>query len=272
MSININGNLLSSGFTTNSNILNTDVITNGLLLWYDAGNTYSYPPSAPGNYYDCGYGCQYYASDPGCSSCSTRILDMSGNALDGTATAMSVSYNTTTGGGALYFNGSTYKVLMNGLRAKCTTSITWNLWMNHTTNVTEAEGIFGNLRTVLYLYTGATYYSLQYQCYFSDFSITGPSINNLSNNVWYNITLVEDYSGGNTTITAYLNGTYYSTYNGTGKYPIYYAGAEFYLGYDNSAAQYRYGGYIGPFMVYDRALSAQEVAQNYNAIKPRYGI
>ena len=113
MSINVNSNIISStGFNTSGDILNSpSVITDGLTLWLDAGNNASYMNSS--SYYDCGYGCQYYASDPGCTNCNTQIKDMSGYGNDGTfVNSTTVGYDNT--GGYLNFNGSDKYVVTNG--------------------------------------------------------------------------------------------------------------------------------------------------------------
>jgi hypothetical protein len=82
MSVNLSGNIISStGFDTAGNILNSqNIVTDGLVLWLDAGNlaSYNYVAGTGAGYYDCGYGCQYYASNPGCTNCNTQIKDMSG--------------------------------------------------------------------------------------------------------------------------------------------------------------------------------------------------
>ena len=77
------------------NIIN--VVTRGLVLWLDAGNNASYANTS--NYYDCGYGCQYYSSNPGCTNCNTQWRDISGYGNDGTIqNGTPISYNN--GGGA----------------------------------------------------------------------------------------------------------------------------------------------------------------------------
>lgn len=70
-------NLTGTNFNTLGEIPTTpNVVTDGLVLWLDAGNHSSYKNSS--NYYDCGYGCQYYSSNPGCTNCDTLWADISG--------------------------------------------------------------------------------------------------------------------------------------------------------------------------------------------------
>jgi hypothetical protein len=81
MGIIIGGNNLSGiNFNTIGEVPTTpNIITDGLVIWMDAGNNQSFFPS---NYYDCGYGCQYYSSNPGCTNCVSKWNDLSGNGND----------------------------------------------------------------------------------------------------------------------------------------------------------------------------------------------
>ena len=104
MSIIIGGNTLAAtdfnatGETGN----NISFSTRGLILNYDAGNLNSLTTTS--NYYDCGYGCQYYASAPSCTNCNTQWRDISGYGLDGTLTN-GATFNSA-GGGSVYFDAT----------------------------------------------------------------------------------------------------------------------------------------------------------------------
>ena len=82
MGIIINGFSLSAeNFNPSGEIGKTPtVVTRGLRLWLDAGNYNSYINTV--NYYDCGYGCKYYSSNPGCTSCNDKWSDLSGYGND----------------------------------------------------------------------------------------------------------------------------------------------------------------------------------------------
>jgi len=76
MGIIVGGNSMSGHFNYVGESQNTpNIVTDSLTFWLDPGNDASYRNSS--NYYDCGYGCQYYASNPGCTNCNTQIKDMS---------------------------------------------------------------------------------------------------------------------------------------------------------------------------------------------------
>jgi hypothetical protein len=116
MGIIIGGNTLSG---TNFNTLGEtpptpNVITDGLVVWLDAGNNASYINSS--NYYDCGYGCQYYSSNPGCTSCNSQWKDMSGNGNDANMTSNSM-INYSNFGGAMNFNGSNLGTIPHSSRS-----------------------------------------------------------------------------------------------------------------------------------------------------------
>jgi len=86
MGIILGGNNLSgTNFNTQGEIPTTPtVVTDGLVLWLDAGNLDSFINTSA-NYYDCGYGYQYYVSNPGCTVASTKWFDISGYGNDWSA-------------------------------------------------------------------------------------------------------------------------------------------------------------------------------------------
>jgi hypothetical protein len=89
-------------------------------------------------------------------------------------------------------------------------------------------------------------------------------------NAWYNLAIT--YNG--TTATAYVNGT------SVGSSAIIWSapGASTFFALmsqdsTNMSATTAYAsGSIGAFMVYNRALTADEVTTNFNALRNRYGI
>ena len=114
MTIVIGGNTLSGNFNSNGDSQNTPtVVTDSLQLWLDPGNNSSFANTS--NYYDCGYGCQYYSSNPGCTNCNTQIKDISGNGRDGTfQNGASMTY-ASSGGGAMNFNTASQYVSCGSL-------------------------------------------------------------------------------------------------------------------------------------------------------------
>jgi hypothetical protein len=93
---------------------------------------------------------------------------------------------------------------------------------------------------------------------------------NLTSGVWYYITAV--YNNSTYTASLYMNGVLQQSLTGG-------------LGFSNPTGNYTIGNYsigtpfsaffqgnLGSHHYYNRALSAQEIKQNYNATKKRYGL
>ncbi len=92
---------------------------------------------------------------------------------------------------------------------------------------------------------------------------TRSSAINISDGAWKNVVLT--FSGG--TGNLYLNGSLVSTHT----YNISNNSSNLFIGAEANANQYAACN-IAQALVYNRALSAQEVLQNYNATKGRYGL
>lgn len=85
---------------------------------------------------------------------------------------------------------------------------------------------------------------------------------------WYYITGVFDWA--NTTLTMFINGeqansSTLTTANSVSSTTVAYIGAR-----NANSAVFR--GEIGPISLHDRALSVEEIKQNFNAIRGRFGI
>jgi hypothetical protein len=281
MSINIGGNILAaSGFTTNGEINDPNVVTDGLVLWYDPGNFYSYA-LATSSYYDCGYGCQYYASDPGCNSCTNRLLDMSGNAHD--ASAVSISTFSSSDGINLYFPGDvwssdTHTLNISGLTSHCISTMTYEIWVNLDIHTTDTITIFGNNDSsgngvFINASTGATYDTISFIYFDSGHVGVQIDIDNLTHpSVWNHLVFTTSGTTG-TVLTGYVNGVYHNVTTRAGE-PIGYGSMDFVLG-DGSRApanKHPFQGYVGPVRVYNRILSITEIVQNFNAGRQRYGV
>jgi hypothetical protein len=99
-------------------------------------------------------------------------------------------------------------------------------------------------------------------------------LSTLSSAVWYNVSMVYDragtFSSGTPQWQLYLNGTLQGTTNmGTPQTTAFTAVPP---GIVRSACCSLYTGQLSTFYAYNRALSATEVQQNFQAIRGRYGI
>jgi hypothetical protein len=107
---------------------------------------------------------------------------------------------------------------------------------------------------------------ISFSCWHS--SLTNKVTSTQSFNFWYYLGFT--YFG--TTLTAYINGISVGTTTFTRNAPssLYYGLCS--IDSTNMGTAGYAGGNLGSFKVYNRALSAIEVLQNYNAYKGRFGI
>jgi hypothetical protein len=90
----------------------------------------------------------------------------------------------------------------------------------------------------------------------------------LSNSVWQNLTFTKN----GTSIIGYLNGTQtYTSTAGSGNI-LYNTSKNLSLGAGISCSSRNFNGNMVTSQIYNRALSAAEVLQNYNAQKGRFGL
>lgn len=220
-------------------------VENGLVLSLDAGNTRSYPGSG------------------------TTWTDLSGNALNGTMT--NVTYNAGDGG-YMSFDGTTSIV-------DCGASSLLNL-TNFTLEV-MIYAINGGENNLARIIDRNALSTVGYQLWLNDTAVadgikainvssftpeTKIYVNNsLSYSTWQHY--VATLSG--TTGNLYLNASSIGT-NASMTVPTS-GTANFYIG-NRAAADRTFNGRIAVVKVYNRALSADEIRQNFNALRGRYGI
>jgi len=232
-----------------------NVVTNGLVLALDAANPKSYV------------------------SGSTTWNDLSGNNNHTTASGGPV-YNTTTGSTSnFYFNGSSNFTIasnvINGI-SNYSTEFTISSFFMY-----SATGSFGSIfekqnaaggpvpRLDFGGYSSPNVYFTTYNS--SSVSVRDTTINTSSfpitfkQNQWYQYTTTNSSAGGGTG-NIYVNGVLLLTYSFLATFP------------DNTQT-IGIGGYnrklrgnISNFQMYNRALSATEVTQNYNALKSRFNL
>ena len=257
MSINIQGRLLSSsGYTYNKEINDPNVVTKGLIGWWDAGHFYSYAGSNA-SYYNCGYGCQYYASDPGCTNCDDQILDMSGYGSDGTPYGgASFAYEDI--GGYMLFDGVNGTYISVGNDPILSPSeITIMAWVNPTgtgnRNIASNEGNIG------YRYRVESDGTLWW--YVSGNNVSG---GNVPNDEWSHTCVTGDANG----LEAFVN-TVSVASNSTAFNPT--SPSTLIIGAYLASGE-AFNGKIPMLLIYDRVLSQGEINQNYNATQPRFGV
>lgn len=94
--------------------------------------------------------------------------------------------------------------------------------------------------------------------------------NNFANNTWHNVALVWNPSG--TTKYIYKNGVLDTSVSVSSRPMQFYSGATLRIGGRHDSNIRPMSGYIPFFYVYNRALSATEIEQNFNATRDRFGV
>ena len=235
----------------------SNIITNGLQLYLDAGNRQSYPTT----------GSTWY--------------DLSGNGNNGTLVNSPTFYTYSTAPDkvpSFGFNGSTQRVSFSYQTPVQTsaTAFTWTIWYYPLSNQ-DSYIVMGYRGT-----TPLQFYKLttqKFEMYPAE--VYGPSLLN----GWRMMTAVYDGTLSNpANMKIYHGSQYSSTYGGTldnnaPNFPIELRDADnpdlspsampFYVGGDPIGGEY-YNGYIGGVLIYNRALTASEIAMNYDSITKRY--
>jgi hypothetical protein len=224
------------------------VVDANLMVWVDAAQTASY------------------------SGSGTTWTDLSGNGKTYTLTN-SPTFNSTTGGGVITFAGASSQYATTAATLfNSTTSNAYsiNIWV-YPTGAGQIVSVDGQTTpNTAYHYT-AIEITAAGLIYFGQWTgaISTVATSAQSLNAWYN--LVITYNG--TTATAYVNGTTVGSSNISWTAPG--ANTFFALMSTDSTNMSGVAGYasgsVGAFMVYNRALTSDEVTSNFNALRNRYG-
>jgi hypothetical protein len=219
------------------------IVTNGLVLNLDAGNSSSY------------------------SGTGTTWTDLSGNSNNGTLTN-GPTYSSDNRG-FFNFNGtSQYVNLGNKFNISPGTAALWFTVNNNiTTTNTFNYRLFGKTTNYELRFTNTTSDAGNFGALQADIggNVT-TSQRNWTANQWYYATLTWNQTSNvsNIYVNGVLDGTgTVSNITGqtTGNFEIGRSGTQGYL-----------AGKISLFKLYNRVISAEEVSQNFNALRGRYGI
>lgn len=213
-----------------------NIVTDGLVFYLDAANTKSYIGSG------------------------TTWTDLSRGGNNGTLVNMDSTGFSSSNGGVIVFDGTNDYVIHNSLDLG--TIASWSIWVKYTSfsgvpvllgsNVNNYYSLYYlNSSKIFYVGYGSTFPSLVYS--------TGLTIGQ-----WYNITLTRN----GLTITIYINGVSIGTMSGgssTLSSIFSIIGAE-------TSARYYSNINLSQVIIYNRVLNSQEVLQNYNTTKSRFGL
>ena len=224
------------------------MVTDGLVLSLDAANTKSYPKSG------------------------TTWSDLSGNGNTGTLT----NGPTFSAGnlGSIVFDGVDDYVNCGSNSSLNLGSLTLSAWVKASTNVSTYRAIIADESI-----TGASTWNYRLYIVQSSglvvFDVSGGGYSGVSstyainNNQWYHICAVRTGPGGSQNL--YINGILNNSGSDTTSittlsYAVWIGRSPF------SSGIYPFIGNIPQVSIYNRALSATEILQNYNATKNRFGL
>ena len=233
--------MIIQGVTLNGvYVIDLGIVTTNLSMFLDAGNASSYPGTG------------------------TAWTDLSGNSRNGTLTN-GPTY-TSADGGAIVFDGANDFVQCSG--SLTATAATFVIWMRRNGAQVSYAGIlysrgaaatgisfFGTTNKISYTWNNAV------DTYTWDSGLTIPDLTWCMIAVSVTSTAATAYlcqSGGITSATNTVNHT--STVLDDVK-----------LAQDDLGGRF-FNGRISVAMIYDRALSADEITQNFNALRGRYGL
>ena len=208
--------------------------TSGLILYYDIGSTECYDGSS-------------------------TLIDLSGSGYNGNIVNASFS---TQDGGSLNFDGNSYVSTSYTVPfIDETVDFTWNVWIK--SKILSGMPIIGNRDNYSLPINFIKIHSYSFE-YFPTSGSSGNISITLPINTWVNVCIVK--SG--TTIKYYLNGNLVGQSYNVG--PISDTNA-FYLGADPDANEYS-NSQVAIVKIYDRAISATEVSDNYSKDVTRFNI
>ena len=224
---------------------NSKIVTDGLQLCLDAGNIKSYPSPFTG----------------------TTWTDLSGNGNTGTLNGTingGVGYSGLNGG-SLTFDGTDDYVALGTPSALQFSSgaFTIDMWWRASSRKLHTLFSYGDNAWMYYLEPfggGDMYIRMARSKVQNDGSIA-----RVSPNIWYHTVAVCPIGSNN---LHYINGALVHTAAVLGAFSY---SKTLNIGYADNEGYY-FGGNIGSAKIYNRALTATEVAQNYNALKGRYGL
>lgn len=212
-------------------------VTSGLVLYLDAANARSYPKSG------------------------TTWFDRSGNGNNGTL-VNGVGYSANNYG-SLSFDGVDDDVSITSYQLSTSNSsdpYTLSAWINRT-GITTVGGIITQYSSSANRFGFRENNSkLSWWKGGSDIAV---SASNIPTNVWKYVVGVKRVDNS---VSIYLD----SIEVGTGTDNLYFENATLKIGRFGTVAPFN--GNIAQVSIYNRALSAAEIKQNYNAFKGRYGL
>ncbi|CAB4160461.1 Concanavalin A-like lectin/glucanases superfamily [uncultured Caudovirales phage] len=204
----------------------------------------------------------------------TAWNDISGNQNNGTL-INGPTFNSSNGGSIVFDGSNDYVETNNTINISSNQSRTIDVWIylnNSTTrHVLCSWGGFGqdilcNLEVNQVVGANTNY------PYFAGFNNDAYIAQTISLNTWTNLTLTYDTGTINSSngIKMYINGLSKSVLFPNGNRILNTTNSKIYIGYEGAGSRNPMNGRVANCKIYNRALSASEILQNYNATKTRY--
>ena len=224
-----------------------NIVTDGLVFAVDAADKLSYPGSG------------------------TVWKDLSGNGNDGTLTN-GPTFDSGNGGSLVFDGSDDYVDFGYNATLRSSNEFTWIAWCYPEEKTFRYRTVFSTgygSTTGVQLRMDRSLPANNNEFIFeTNHTISGKggiSTGTVDNNAWYMVSGVVDSS----TRKIYLNTTLKNSSNINGDYVI---GSNNLTIGDNRVANEYWLGNIGPILFYHKALTPQEITQNYNALKSRFGL
>lgn len=225
---------------------NTSIVRNGLVLHLDAANRKSYPGSG------------------------TNWTDLSGNGNNGTL-INGVAYSTDNNG-IMSFDGTNdyVRVPHNPNLSFGSSSFTIDMFfnLNSLSNVPRfmQKGLVGNSNAeFLFIINSSGFFSFATNSTGTATFSTSPSDWSPALSTWHHAAIVKV----GTTLSYYRNGEYF--YQSTVDSTMFSGTSDLTIGSTITPGNFL-NGKLPAIKMYNRALSAVEIQQNFNALRGRYGI
>lgn len=229
-------NPLSSNFASNTA---PTVVTTFLSLYLDAGNPSSYPGTG------------------------TTWFDISGNNRNGTL-VNGTAYSADNGGVFVFDGTNDYVNVANSSLNHGTSNFTYACWVNLAAKPASGtifeNGSWTNCLLFRYETDGITLYSMN--TYFGKFAFN-PTLN-----TWNYLTFVRN---GNT-VTFYLNGVSSSSLAFGTSLNVNPSPNNLFIGSSQHTTGQYFNGRINLVTIYAMALTQDQITQNFNFAKSRYGL
>ena len=222
------------------------IVTDGLVLALDAADRNSYPGSG------------------------TTWTDLSGNGNNGTNS--NITYSSTNGGIFYFNNSSSVSLISDSPSLNPTEGLTIEAWVNFDGNSDDFIYEKGDVNTQHSLFShGGGLNDIRFRTYHADGGnnelFFDKTTEGFQSGRWHHLAATYDKSFKR----LYLDATLRVSNSENRSLRVTSPGAS--IGrFGGTTTGYYFGGYIPKVSIYNRALSATEVSQNFQALRRRFGV